>query len=363
MTFFIVKVKSLSSFLGMCGDGANDCGALKAAHAGIALSDSEASVASPFTSKDASISCVPELIRQGRCALVTSFGIFKYMAAYSLTQFISVMLLYEIGTNLTDFQFLYIDLFLICSLSAVFGRSQPYPGPLFNRPPLTSLLSPPPIGSLLIQVFVIGFFQFMSLFALKQQEWFVPYMETHNETGLATGEYECAENYAVFSVSMCQYIILALAYAKGKPYREMFLKNYWFVATLVACVAFSLYVLIEPDEAIRSWLELEMPPMDFRLVILGLSAAQVSFIFTLPIPSSLVLAFDTVFHRFSTYRKNLVLLSVAFVYQEYNFSVFTISGIFVSCTGRNSCGSRSSKNDGIENVAQLPSSQREVLGR
>ena len=321
----------------MCGDGANDCGALKAAHAGIALSDSEASVASPFTSKDASISCVPELIRQGRCALVTSFGIFKYMAVYSLTQFISVMLLYEIGTNLTDFQFLYIDLFLICSLSAVFGRTQPHPGPLFNRPPLTSLLSPPPVGSLLIQVFMIGFFQAISLFALKQQEWFVPYMASHNATGLATGEYACPENYTVFCISMCQYIFLALAYAKGKPYREMFLKNYWFLGCTAACTAFSLYVLIEPSEAIRSWLQLEMPPMDFRLIILGLSVAQVS---------NLIIFFS---FQFS--------VSNFFIWQILIFfDFFDFPGISVSCTRRNCCGSRSRKNDGFKYVAQVPSS-------
>ena len=37
--------------VGMCGDGGNDCGALRAAHAGLALSDAEASLISPFTSQ------------------------------------------------------------------------------------------------------------------------------------------------------------------------------------------------------------------------------------------------------------------------------------------------------------------------
>ncbi len=112
----------------MCGDGANDCGALKTAHAGISISDAESSVASPFTSREQNISCVPSLIREGRCALVTSFGMFKYMAAYSLTQFTSVLVLYSIESNLTDIQFLYIDLFLITTFAFFFGMTEAYEG-------------------------------------------------------------------------------------------------------------------------------------------------------------------------------------------------------------------------------------------
>lgn len=37
--------------VGMVGDGCNDCGALRAADAGISLSMADASVAAPFTSQ------------------------------------------------------------------------------------------------------------------------------------------------------------------------------------------------------------------------------------------------------------------------------------------------------------------------
>ena len=73
--------------------------ASKAAHVGSSLSEAEASVAAPFTSKIPNISCIPTLMKEGRCALVTSFGVFKYMALYSFIQFISVLILYTNKTN------------------------------------------------------------------------------------------------------------------------------------------------------------------------------------------------------------------------------------------------------------------------
>ena len=45
----IEELQKINYQVVMCGDGANDCAALKLANAGISLSDSEASVAAPFT--------------------------------------------------------------------------------------------------------------------------------------------------------------------------------------------------------------------------------------------------------------------------------------------------------------------------
>lgn len=59
----VEKLQALEYSCGFCGDGANDCGALKAADVGISLSEAEASVAAPFTSRTFDISCVPKVIK------------------------------------------------------------------------------------------------------------------------------------------------------------------------------------------------------------------------------------------------------------------------------------------------------------
>lgn len=262
----------------MVGDGANDCGALKAAHTGISLSDTESSVASPFTSRETNISCLLSIIREGRAALVTSFGIFKYMAAYSLTQFISVMLLYSIESNLTDIEFLYIDLFIISIFAGFFGRTEAYDGPLAKTAPLTSLISTSPILSLLTQMLIVTAFQYTSFWHLQQNEWFKPF----NATATADkDDVACLENYTVFIVSSMQYIILAVVFSKGHPYRKSLFTNYGLLAAFLLMSMFSVYLAVWPFDWLANKFELVLPDdMGFRvaLVMYGVANFAVSMI-------------------------------------------------------------------------------------
>lgn len=256
----------------MCGDGANDCGALKAAHTGISLSEAESSVASPFTSKNPNIECVVKVIKEGRAALVTSFGIFKYMAAYSLCQFVSVMILYSLESNLTDIEFLYIDLFIISVFAFFFGKTESYQGKLVKETPLSSLMSVSPILSLALQMFVIILFQVAAFEHLKSQAWYEMFDATAKENKDSVG---CWENYVIFTISSFQYIILAIVFSKGKPYRASIFSNWGLITTAVVLTSFSTYLAVYPCDFLQHQFELVLPPeTDFRLYLLIYATAN-----------------------------------------------------------------------------------------
>uniref|UniRef100_A0A4W6BTW5 ATPase cation transporting 13A2 n=1 Tax=Lates calcarifer TaxID=8187 RepID=A0A4W6BTW5_LATCA len=214
-TQLVKELQKLNYRVGMCGDGANDCGALRAADVGVSLSEAEASVASPFTSKTENISCVPLLIREGRCSLVTSFGLFRYMALYSLIQFCSVLILYTVKTGVADMQFLFCDIALVTVLAIVMGRGGPSDQLHPCRPP-ASLLSLPVLGSLFIHTSMIILGQVAALLITTSQDWYIPL----NSTVLGTANLPNMEDTSVFALSGFQYIIMAVVVTKGYPHKK-----------------------------------------------------------------------------------------------------------------------------------------------
>lgn len=267
----VLEIQALGLYVAMCGDGANDCGALKAAHTGISLSEAESSVASPFTSNEANISCIPKVIREGRAALVTSFGVFKFMVAYSLTEFLSVIILYGIDCSLTNLEFLFIDICLVVHFASFFGKTNAYTKNIVQNPPMTSLLGFIPIMSLILFMVVTTFFQYLTYYLIQSFDWFVPFVYDPDQPL----NFVSYENYAVFSISLFQYIIMAVVFSKGKPYREPFYSNFPFFSSLVIMVLVCAYITVYPANWIINTLELKLPPnYDMRLVILALAFAN-----------------------------------------------------------------------------------------
>ncbi|KAG3028816.1 hypothetical protein PC121_g6493 [Phytophthora cactorum] len=144
-SWIVEQLILLGLVVGMCGDCTNDCGALKAAHVGLALSSAETAIVAPFTTKAKAITNMPVLIREGRCALTTSFSGFKFMALYPIIQLGKASVLAQVGTwadvdiQLTDNQYLWDDLSIVLPLALCMLYTGPSKSLSRDKPPSTLL--------------------------------------------------------------------------------------------------------------------------------------------------------------------------------------------------------------------------------
>ncbi|CBF77849.1 putative P-type ATPase [Aspergillus nidulans FGSC A4] len=260
----VEKLQSLDYCCGFCGDGANDCGALKAADVGISLSEAEASVAAPFTSRQFDVSCVPTLIREGRGSLVTSFCCFKYMSLYSAIQFATVSFLYTNASNLGDFQFLFIDLTLILPIAIFMGWTGPC-DILSRKRPTADLVSRKVLTPLLGQIVIVVFVQFLAYKSVQSQPWFrAPNIE------LGEDNIENSENTVLFLTSSFQYILASIVLSVGRPFRKSMRTNVPFLTVIVADLTFSGYMLFRPSTWIKQVMQLTYLSDAFATWLLGL---------------------------------------------------------------------------------------------
>ncbi|XP_073929604.1 probable cation-transporting ATPase 13A4 isoform X4 [Castor canadensis] len=277
----VEEFQKLDYFVGMCGDGANDCGALKMAHVGISLSEQEASVASPFTSKTPNIECVPHLIKEGRAALVTSFCMFKYMAVYSMIQYIGVLLLYWKTNSLSNYQFLFQDLAITTLIGVTMNLNGAYPKLVPFRP-AGRLISPPLLVSVIFNILLSLAMHIVGFILIQKQPWYS--MEVHSactvknesiskltisptapeKTG-SNGVFTSFENTTIWFLGTINSIIVAFIFSKGKPFRQPIYTNYVFVLVLITQLGVCLFILFADTPELYRSLDLLCTPVLWRV--------------------------------------------------------------------------------------------------
>nr|XP_060623234.1 probable cation-transporting ATPase 13A5 [Anolis sagrei ordinatus] len=278
----VEEFQKLNYFVGMCGDGANDCGALKMAHAGISLSEQEASVASPFTSQTPNIQCVPELIREGRASLVSSFAVFKYLAIYALTQFFGTALLFWQLQIFGNFQYFTQDVCITLVVCLTMSLTEAYPK-LAPYRPASRLLSPPLLLSVFLNVCFTLTVQIFAFRFVRHQPWYSP-IRSHrgcplgnepfllgNGTGNATEPEDMVLSYedtSLWAIVTFYCIIMAFVFSKGKPFRKPIYTNYIFSIFLCIQLGLSLFLFFADIEAIYKGLMLICTPTIWRIYIL-----------------------------------------------------------------------------------------------
>ncbi|XP_066458088.1 probable cation-transporting ATPase 13A4 [Eleutherodactylus coqui] len=271
------ELQKLDYFVGMCGDGANDCGALKIAHTGISLSELEASVASPFTSKIPNIECVPLLMKEGRNTLATSFAVFKFLTTFQLIGIVCILFLFWKQTLLGNYQYLMQDLAINITVALTMSLNYPAPKLASYRPP-GQLISPPLLLSIFMHLAFTLIVQATAFCLLQQQPWFnendvfSACLPLNYSTGNVTvREHAYAENYyttTMFPVTGFHLIIVEIVFAKGRPFRQPLYTNYILSIMIILQVAAYLFLLFADIGALYTTMELVCTPYYWRVNIL-----------------------------------------------------------------------------------------------
>ena len=271
-TLLVDHLKTTGVLVGMCGDGANDCGALKAADIGVSLSEAEASIAAPFTSKVQNITAVLIVLKEGRCALAASFMAFKYMALYSMTQFSSVCILFWWGSYLADFEFLFSDVFMVLPLTILMCYTKAY-SELSIKTPGDSLLSLPVIFSVVGNGALCFASQVLAWGLASDESWFVT---VDIESEFSEEGIKCVENSVVWLTSNFNYLIVVLVFNIGRPFRKEPYTNIAFMVWFLWMVAVSFCLMLDPPEWVRTLLTLIDLDRDFKGKLLGINFAYMT---------------------------------------------------------------------------------------
>eukprot|EP00054_Salpingoeca_dolichothecata_P000146 m.16120 g.16120 ORF g.16120 m.16120 type:complete len:1361 (+) comp10277_c0_seq1:123-4205(+) len=229
----------------------------------------DASVASPFTSKKPSISSAVDIIRQGRCTLVTSLQMYQILALNCLISSFSLSVLYLDGVKYGDRQMTCMGLLSTVSFLSI-SRAKPL-AQLSSVRPLTSIFHPALFLSLLGQFAIhLGTMYYTRhLTRPYLPENYAPSLEGKFEPNLV--------NSVVYLVTCVQQVSVFFVNYKGPPFNQSLAENSFLIWSLALCGVGAFIAATNVMPMFNKWLQLvEYPSEAFGRTVVSLLAFDVA---------------------------------------------------------------------------------------
>ncbi|KAM7321885.1 hypothetical protein ACRRTK_018726 [Alexandromys fortis] len=241
-------------------------------------------------------------LEEGRAALVTSFCMFKYMALYSMIQYVGVLLLYWETNSLSNYQFLFQDLAITTLIGVTMNLNGANPKLVPFRP-AGRLISPPLLLSVILNILLSLAMHIVGFVLVQKQPWYL--MELHsacptrNESILAittsphvpektrsNSTFASFENTTIWFLGTINCIIVALVFSKGKPFRQPTYTNYIFVLVLILQMGVCLFILFADIPELHRRLDLLCTPVLWRVYILVMIGSN--FVVSLAVEETII---------------------------------------------------------------------------
>ena len=151
------------------------------------------------------------------------------------------------------------------------GQTRPYDKLVAQRPS-GSLISGPNLISVFAQILLSLVIQVGAYFYLTTMPWYEPV----HPKGPTDEIVLCWETTTIFCVSAFQYLILAVIFSKGPPYRKPFYTNIYFFLAVIVLGVFTAMITLYPGEFLGKYLQLMVEQhWTYRLTLLGWAGMNV----------------------------------------------------------------------------------------
>jgi cation-transporting ATPase 13A2 len=162
-----------------------------------------------------------------------------------MIQFFSVTTLYLEGSNLSDNQFLYIDIGVLVPLCIFQSWTGAY-HKLTPVLPQESLFSPSVLISVLGSAAIQFTFQFYLFWNIKEQVG-PTYSVCKTKVNILDDDSPCTLNTMIYIFTCLQYIITCLCFSISKPFRKPVWTNPLYLVSVLLMLAYGVYLLFHFD--------------------------------------------------------------------------------------------------------------------